>query len=84
MYQKVILHNEIQFCTFSASEENFTGVFGASNLLLQVSKALGILPAEAVKNKNLAALGKEKEPAQQYKPNSTTRIYRLETNEINN
>jgi hypothetical protein len=45
---------------------------------LQVSKALGILPAEAVKNKNVAALGKEKEPAQQYKPNSTTRIYRSE------
>jgi hypothetical protein len=42
------------------------------------------LPAEAVKNKNLAALGKEKEPAQLYKPNSTTRIYRLETNDVNN
>ncbi|CAB3366917.1 Hypothetical predicted protein [Cloeon dipterum] len=60
----------------TTSEESWSGVFGATGLLLQTSRALGILPAEAAKNKpSHISVGKEKEPSQIYKPNSSTRVY---------
>ncbi|XP_059484249.1 gustatory receptor for bitter taste 66a-like [Neocloeon triangulifer] len=62
--------------TTNDDANNWSGVFGASSLLFQVSRAIGILPAEAVKNKpSHTTVSKEKEPTQVYKPNGGTRIY---------
>lgn len=55
----------------SLAEETLGGVYGASRLLLAVSRTLGVLPAEAARVDQVV-----KEPAQPYRPNRSTRIYR--------
>lgn len=56
---------------FSLAEESVGGVYGASRFLIAISRALGVLPAEAARVEEVV-----KEPVQPYRPNRNTRIYR--------